>query len=74
MFFKRILTLSVFVLFLKFLFAPSAHAYLDPGSGSFIIQMVVAGLMGFILMVKIYWGRIRTFFTNIFSRGENEDS
>ena len=37
-------------------------AYLDPGSGSFIIQMLLAGLLGIAVAVRIYWKKIVKFF------------
>ena len=37
--------------------------YLDPGSGSLLVQLIAAGLLGSIgLLVKIFWGRIKAFF------------
>ena len=36
--------------------------YLDPGSGSFIIQMLLAGLLGIAVAVRIYWKKIVKFF------------
>lgn len=36
--------------------------YLDPGSGSFIIQMLLAGLLGIAVAVRIYWKKIIKFF------------
>jgi len=38
-------------------------AYLDPGTGSYIIQLLVAGLMGILFLVKVYWRKIKGFFT-----------
>ena len=46
----------------------TAHAYLDPGTGSFILQMVIAGLLGAILYVRLAWDRTRQFFTRLFFR------
>ena len=37
--------------------------YLDPGSGSFLIQLLIAGLAGAGLAVAISWGRIKRLFT-----------
>ncbi len=54
---------------LLFIFAQGAHAYLDPGSGSLILQLILAGLFAALLSVKIFWGRIKAFFTHHFSRG-----
>ena len=45
-----------------------AYAYLDPGTGSYIIQILVAGLLGALFMLKVYWGRIVGFF----SKGSSE--
>jgi hypothetical protein len=37
--------------------------YLDPGSGSLLIQLVAAGLIGGIgILAKVFWGRIKAFF------------
>ena len=36
--------------------------YLDPGSGSFIIQMLLAGLLGVAVAIRIYWKKIVKFF------------
>ena len=36
--------------------------YLDPSSGSFIIQMLLAGFLGIAVAVKIYWKKIVAFF------------
>jgi hypothetical protein len=42
-------------------------AYLDPGSGSFIVQILIASLLGSALMIKAFWRQI----TGIFRRGNS---
>lgn len=37
-------------------------AYLDPGSGSFLFQLLIAGLLGGLYATKSYWIRIKNFF------------
>jgi hypothetical protein len=37
------------------------HAYLDPGSGSFILQLILAALLGSLFMFKSYWKKIINF-------------
>lgn len=37
--------------------------YLDPGSGSFIIQMLVAGFLGASLAFSIFWKKIKSIFS-----------
>jgi hypothetical protein len=36
--------------------------YLDPGSGSFILQIVLASFLGALFAVKLYWKKIKTIF------------
>ena len=38
----------------------AAHAYLDPATGSLIIQTVVGGLAAAALVVKTYWHQIKS--------------
>lgn len=37
-------------------------AYLDPGSGSMIMQAVAGGVAGFAVIGKMYWRRIKRVF------------
>ena len=39
-----------------------AHAYLDPGTGSMLLQILLAGLAGMGVLGKLYWHRIRRLF------------
>ena len=36
--------------------------YLDPGSGSFLIQLLIAALLGLGVAVRASWGRINGWF------------
>ena len=40
----------------------SSLPYLDPGSGSFIFQVLVASLLGLGLALRASWGRIKGLF------------
>lgn len=33
-------------------------AYLDPGSGSFILQLIIAGAAGILFSMRGYWSKI----------------
>lgn len=44
------------------LFPPPAYAYLDPGTGSYIFQVLVGALLGGAFVLKGYWSSIRNFF------------
>lgn len=50
-------------------FNPSpAHAYLDPGSGSYMIQVAIGLIAGAIFMIKNYWVIIRGYIQKIFNK------
>jgi hypothetical protein len=36
--------------------------YLDPGSGSFILQVLLATLLGAAFAIKVYWNKIKSIF------------
>jgi len=61
-FFKRnscIVALSAAFLLASPLYA---HAYIDWGTGSFIIQGVLSAVFGAALGIRIYWRKIKKFF------------
>ena len=64
---SRALRLTVLTLSVWALVVPAADAYVDPGSGSFIVQLLVGGVMAAGLSVKVFWRRIRS----VFSRGSS---
>ncbi len=37
-----------------------AQAYLDPGTGSYLLQILLAAVLGVGVAVKLYWQRIKT--------------
>jgi hypothetical protein len=38
-----------------------AHAYIDAGSGSYVLQMLMAGLLGLAFTIKLSWQRLKAF-------------
>jgi hypothetical protein len=50
--------------------AVPAHAYLDPGTGSMILQVLLGGFAGVALAGKLYW---RRFLVMIGARSETAD-
>lgn len=64
---RRKIFLLFFIIFCVF-FTQEAFAYLDPGSGSFIIQLLIGFLLGGLYAIKLFWKQIKTFFVNLFSR------
>ena len=51
-----------------------AYAYLDPGTGSYILQLIIGILFGLLFAVKMFWGKIKIFLKNIFSRKKKDEN
>ena len=66
--FNRLLTICSFLILASFLFPPSAYAYLDPGTGSYIFQLLIAGIVGLAFVIKVYWNKIRAFLVGLFTK------
>ena len=41
--------------------AAPAHAYLDPGGGSMLVQLAAAGFAGVAVLARLYWRRLVAF-------------
>ena len=46
-----------------FLWPSEALAYLDGGTGSIVLQAIIAALAGGIFYIKVYWKRVKSFFS-----------
>jgi hypothetical protein len=69
---RVILTLvSITTLWFLVLSASSAYAYLDPGSGSMILQVLLGGLAALAVILKLYWHRFLTLFG--IDKGKKQD-
>jgi hypothetical protein len=49
-------------------FTFKANAYIDPGTGSLIIQALIAGIAGGLFAIKMFWRQIKLFFSNLFTK------
>ena len=47
--------------------------YLDPGSGSYLLQLLIAGILGALFALRLYWKRVRGFFLKLIGRGLDEE-
>lgn len=50
-----------------------AYAYLDPGTGSYIIQLIIAALLGGLFALKIFWNKVKYFFVSLFSKKKKDE-
>ena len=53
----------VVLVFLGLLYSFSAWAYLDPSSGSVLLQMLIGGIATGALVLKTKWGKVKVFFS-----------
>lgn len=45
-------------------------AYIDPGTGSYLIQLLIATILGSLFAIKIYWRKIRAFIADKFAKSK----
>jgi hypothetical protein len=56
---------------LSLLFAAPSHAYLDPGTGSIILQSLLAGIAVGIGVLRLYWQRFKSFLARLTGGSHN---
>jgi hypothetical protein len=55
------------------LFVSDAYAYLDPGSGSVIIQAIIGALVGVGITLKVYWMKIKYKLLGKFTKTKDDE-
>ena len=68
MYLRKIEITAVLLFSLSIALSKNAYAYLDPGTGSYIIQLLIAAFVGIGFAVRLFWSRIKSFFKNKFSK------
>ena len=67
-------TRVLLLLTLLLLTLPSiAHAYLDPGTGSYVVQLLIGTLLGGLFAVGMFWRRVVASIKRFFKRGSKDD-
>jgi hypothetical protein len=46
--------------------------YIDPGSGSYLVQLIIAAILGISFFFKNFWYKIKSFFTRRKPEAEDE--
>ena len=59
----RAIWAGIFFLYFTFITIPFAHAYVDPGTGSYIFQVLVGVFLGVAVALKLWWRRLWGFVT-----------
>lgn len=71
--FKLGIKILVFVILGNLIIPVPAFAYLDPGTGSYIIQLLIGALLGGGYVVKTYWREIKTKFQQFKTKNSQKD-
>ena len=66
---KYLITIS-FLFF--FIFTSQAKAYLDPGTGSIILQAILGLIAAAAATASFYWNKVKLFFSKIFKKDQKE--
>ena len=61
----------VFLLLLVLMPWHQAQAYLDPGSGSFLFQLLVGAVLSGLFAIKLYFRKIKSFFKKSKAKEDN---
>tara|TARA_B100001778_G_C18269367_1_gene485877 strand:+ start:20 stop:250 length:231 start_codon:yes stop_codon:yes gene_type:complete len=64
------LTLNIIAIFL---IVSNAYAYLDPGTGSFILQAIIGFLAALSAGFLYYWTKVKNFFLKFFKKNNNDE-
>jgi hypothetical protein len=51
----------------------SAYAYLDPGTGSFVLQMLLGGIAGAMVVARLWWEKVKLAAASVFHRKPSSD-
>jgi len=62
---------SVFIL-ISLVIPHSAQAYIDPGTGSYVLQVLIGVAFGAWFSLKVFGGKIKAFLRNMFSKDDKK--
>ena len=61
------------ILLINFFFINNAFAYLDPGTGSIILQAILGAIAAGLSYCAFYWNKVKNFFKKIFKKKEKTE-
>ena len=50
----------------------ATQSYLDPGSGSMILQLILGAVLGLGVIIRLFWKNIKNFFTRGKAKSEED--
>ena len=67
---NKLIIIVLTIIYVYILFVDDAYAYLDPGTGSYMLQMLLAALLSMLFFVKAFWSNVKLFFKRFFIKGK----
>ncbi len=71
---KKLLNVIVLAGFGLLMAERPAHAYLDAGTGSMILQVLLGGVAGGVVIFRLYWRRFLALFSSRRADGDSLDT
>jgi hypothetical protein len=65
--------LLCFVFTYALCFSTKAYAYLDPGTGSYMLQVLIAAIVGGLFAIKPFFAKIKSFFIKSTPKEEEDE-
>jgi hypothetical protein len=69
-FFKNALKMTLLATAGCLLFPIRVYSYIDPGTGSYIFQIIIAAFVALSFAVKVYWQKIKKFLGRLTAKKE----
>ena len=70
---KRLMSFGLLTLGVLLISADDAHAYLDPGTGSMLLQGLIGGIAVASVAIGGYWSKVKAFFSSAPKNSEAKD-
>ena len=48
------------------------YGYIDPGTGSYVVQILIAAFVALSVGIKVFWKNIKQFFGKLFTKNKKE--
>jgi hypothetical protein len=69
---EHISTLIILGALLALIPSSAAWAYIDPGTGSYMLQILLAFFLGALFALKMFWKNVKSFLGHLFSRRKKQ--
>jgi len=65
---KKIIIVMIVFFCVHVILIQEADAYLDPGTGSYVFQVIIAASVAGLYIIKLFWNKIKAFFNNLLKK------